>query len=619
METTEGKRIGIGRRIWRGLDATRRVVLNVVFFGLVIALLAALVASGKPKVPKGCALVVKPVGAIVEQVESNALDRARAELVGGSSQQTLLKDLVDALDAAREDTRIKAVVLDLGEMGVAGMTKLEDLGAALKRFRATGKKVIATADSYDQYGYYLAAHADEVWLNPQGLLLIEGFSRFAMFYKDGLDRLGVDWHVFRVGEYKSAVEPYLRNDMSPEAKEANLAYLTDLWGSYLADVAAARKTTPEKVADYVNRFPEHLRSAGGNGAQAAVAAGLVDRVEPRDVLRKRVIELVGEDKDKHTFKQVAYQDYLKALDKDRFGRNAKGDLVAVVVAKGTISDGSRPPGQIGGDSTAALIRQARNDKHVKAIVLRVDSPGGSGFASEVIRRELEVARADGKVVVASMGSVAASGGYWISMASDEVWASPNTITGSIGIFGMFPTFDRPLAKYLGVRVDGVGTTRLAGAMRPDRAMDPAVGEAIQALIDKGYRDFLEVVSKGRKMTPEAVDKVARGRVWSGQDALGLGLVDKLGSLDDAIKAAAARAKLGDKYQVRYIEKEMTWKEKLMRSFVTRAAAAGGEEVRSSHAAAPYLAVARMVARQESELALLAAESPVLAYAFVPCE
>lgn len=619
MEANERTRIGVGRRIWRVLDATRRGVLNAVFFGSLVAVLVLVVSGGKPKVPDGCALVVRPVGAIVEQVEGNPLDRVRGEVLGGSAQQTLLKDLVDAIDAARGDERIKAVVLDPGEMGGAGMTKLEDLKAALGRFRATGKKIVATADSYDQYGYYLAAHADEVWLNPQGLLLLEGFSRFGMFYKDGLDRLGVDWHIFRVGEYKSAVEPYLRNDMSPEAKEANLAYLSDLWGNYLADVAAARKTTPEKLTDFIERFPEHLAAAGGNAAKAALAAGLVDRVEPRDVLRARVVELVGEDAKTHTFKQVGYRDYLAARDEDRFGRKAKGDLVAVVVARGTIADGSRPPGQIGGDSTAALIRQARNDKNVKAIVLRVDSPGGSGFASEVIRRELEVARADGKVVVASMGSVAASGGYWISMAADEVWASPNTITGSIGIFGMFPTFDRTLSRFLGVRVDGVGTTRMAGALRSDRALDPEVGKAIQTLVDDGYRQFLEVVARGRKMTPEAVDKVARGRVWSGQDALGLGLVDKLGSLDDAIKAAAARARLGDRYTVRFIEKEMTWKERLARSLITRVAAAAGEQVRTSQAAAPYLAAARLVARQEAELELLAARSPVLAYAFVPAE
>lgn len=619
MESQGAPKAGIVRRIWRGFDATRRFVLNIVFFALLVALVVALGSGGKPKVPKECALVIKPVGNIVEQIEGNALDRLQGELMGGGTEQTLLKDLVDAIDAARDDKRIKAIYLDLNSMGTTGMTKLEDLGAALSRFRAVGKKVIATADNYDQYGYYVAAHADEVWLNPMGMVLIEGFSRFARFYKDGLDRFGIDYHIFRVGEYKSAVEPYLRNDMSPEAKEANLAYLNDLWGGYLTDVAAARKTSPEKITDYIESFPAHLKAAGGDGAQMALALGLVDKVEPRDVLRKRFIELVGELKGKHTFNQVEYKNYLKALDKDRFGLKAKGDLVAVVVAKGGISDGTRPPGQIGGDSTAALIRKARNDKNVKAIVLRVDSPGGSGFASEVIRRELEVARADGKVVVTSMGSVAASGGYWISMASDEVWASANTVTGSIGIFGMFPTIQKPLAKYLGVRVDGVGTTSLAGAVRVDREMDPLVGEVIQAMIDEGYRDFLEIVSKGRGMTPDAVDKVARGRVWSGKRALELGLVDKLGSLDDAIKAAAERAKLGDAYKVRFIEKELTWKEKMVRSLMTSATASAGEELRSSRAAAPYLAVARMVDRQEAELALLAESQQLLAYAFVPVE
>jgi len=619
MEGHRTHRVGLGRRIWRGVDATRRAVLNLLFLAVVMGAVALAASGGKPKVPKRCALVIAPRGMIVEQLAGNAVDRLRGELLGMPAGETLLKDLVDAMDAASKDSRIQAVVLELSGLESAGFTKLEDLKKALGRLRAAGKPVIATADGYNQYGYYLAAHADEVWLNPMGMVLLEGFSRYARFYRDGLDRLGVEWHVFRVGEYKSAVEPFLRSDMSPEAKEANLAYLSDLWGSYRRDVAGARKLTPEQLQDLIDRYPEHLAAAGGDGAQLALAAGLVDRVEPRDALRQRLIELVGEDAKKHTFNQIAMADYLKAVGGDRFGRKAKGDLVAVVVAKGVISDGSRPPGQIGGDSTAALIRQARYDKAVKAIVLRVDSPGGSGFASEVIRRELEVARADGKVVVASMGSVAASGGYWISMGADEVWASPNTITGSIGIFAMFPTVEKPLAKYLGVHVDGVGTTRLAGALRLDRALDPAVAQAVQTMIDEGYRDFLSVVSAGRKMTPEAVDRIGRGRVWSGARAAELGLVDHLGSLDDAIQAAAARAGLGEKYAVRYIEKELTFKEKLLRGLVTRAAAGLATEVTSSSTAAPYLTLARMAAREEVELAALAAQHGVLAYALVPRE
>ncbi len=619
MEDERSQRVGIGRRIWRGIDGTRRILLNLLFLAVVVAAVAVASSGGKPKVPQTCALVIAPQGVIVEQLAGNALDRLRGEMLGTQTAETLLKDMVDAMAAARDDERVKAVVLDLSGLASAGFTKLEDLKEALGRLRAAGKPVIATADMYNQYGYYLAAHAGEVWLNPMGMVLLEGFSRYARFYRDGLDRLGVEWHVFRVGEYKSAVEPYLRSDMSPEAKEANLAYLNDLWASYLRDVAAARNTSPEKLQDHIDRYPEHLDAAGGDGAQAALAAGLVDRIEPRDALRKRIIELAGEDAKRHTFNQIAMGDYLKAVGKDRFGHKAKGDLVAVVVAKGGISDGSRPPGQIGGDSTAALIRQARHNKAVKAIVLRVDSPGGSGFASEVIRRELEVARADGKVVVASMGSVAASGGYWISMGADEVWASPNTITGSIGIFGMFPTVEKPLSKYLGVHVDGVGTTRLAGTLRADRALDPGVARAIQAMINEGYRDFLGVVAAGRKMSPEAVDRIGRGRVWSGARAFEMGLVDHLGTLDDAIKAAASRAGVGEKFAVRFIEKELTFKEKLVRGLLSRAGAVVGSEVATSSAAAPYLTLARLIARDDAELAALAAQHGVLAYAVVPGE
>lgn len=619
MEESHSQRVGLGRRIWRGIDTTRRVVINLVFLAVAVGAVALLGSGGRAKVPASCALVIAPKGTIVEQLEGNPLDRLSREVMGAPAAETLLKDLVDAMAQARDDRRIKVVVLDLSGLASAGFTKLEDLKEALGKLRAAGKPVLATADMYNQYSYYLAAHADEVWLNPMGMVLLEGFSRYARFYRDGLDRLGVEWHVFRVGEYKSAVEPYLRSDMSPAAKEANLAYLNDLWGSYRRDVAAARNITPEKLQDLIDRYPEHLAAAGGDGAQVALAAGLVDRVAPRDELRRRIIELAGEDAKRHTFNQIAMRDYLKAVGKDRFGQKAKGDLIAVVVAKGAISDGTRPPGQIGGDSTAALIRQARHTKGVKAIVLRVDSPGGSGFASEVIRRELEVARADGTVVVASMGSVAASGGYWISMGADEVWASPNTITGSIGIFAMFPTIEKPLAKYLGVHVDGVGTTRLAGALRPDRGLDPAVAQAIQTMINDGYGDFLNVVAAARKMTPEAVDRVGRGRVWSGQRAFELGLVDHLGSLDDAIKAAASRAGLGEKYAVRFIESERSWKEKLLLGGLARVAALIGGEVATSRTAAPLLALARTVAVGDAELAALAAQHGILAYAHVPHE
>jgi len=553
----------------RGLDQSRRAFVNVLFLALVVALLAAAFAGG-PKVTKGAALVVAPKGNLVEQVSARSPEEiVRGLAGGGESEETLLRDVLDALAAAKDDERISAVYLNLDEMGGAGMTVLQDAAAALQDFRKSGKKVIAAGDMFDMRRYYLAAHADEVLLNPDGMVIIEGFGRYRTYYRDAIDRLGVTWHVFRVGEYKSAVEPYLRNDMSPEAKEADLEWMGDIWRAYLAAVSSARKTTPEQLAALVEQLPEKLKAAGGDPAKLALDGKLVDRLAARDEVRKRMIEIAGEDGKSKSFRQVSMATYLEALGDDRPSTKGKGDEVAVVVAKGEIVDGKAAPGRVGGDSTAALIRTARQNEKVKAIVLRVDSPGGSAFASEVIRRELELARDAKKPVVVSMGSVAASGGYWISTSSDEIWASPETITGSIGIFGMFPTFEKPLAKYLGMRVDGVGTTPWAG-VRLDRELPPAAGEAIQAMIDRGYEDFLERVGKARKMSREDVDRIARGRVWSGADAKERGLVDKLGGLPEAIASAAAKAKLGKEYRVTYVEKERSLKEKLVAGLTARA-------------------------------------------------
>ena len=567
-------------RALRGLDGLRRLVVNLVFLGLLVGLAVAL-WSARPKVPAGSALVLRPEGTIVEQLSGgDPLQRLAAERagVGSMAKETLLKDLLDAVRLAKDDGRIKAVFLDVDSMAGAGMTKLRDLRAGLADFRKSGKKVIAYSDSYSQGPYYLAAQADEVYLHPQGMVLLEGFGRWRNYYKEGLDRLGVEVHVFRVGEYKSAVEPYLRDDMSPEAREMSLEAYGDLWRDYLGDVAAARKVQPAEVQALIDGMPERLRAAGGDMAKLALRARLVDKLAPRDEVRQRLIALVGAQDDGKTFRQVDWRTYLAARAADRRRGGARGDAVAVVVAKGDILDGQQPSGTIGGDSTSRLIRRAREDKTVKAIVLRVDSPGGSVFASEVIRRECELARGAGKPVVVSMGSVAASGGYWISTASDEIWAQPETITGSIGIFGVFPTVEKPLAKYLGVHADGVGTTRFSDALRPDRALDPGVADVIQQSIDHGYEEFLAHVARARKMTRDQVDRIARGRIWSGEDAKGLGLVDQLGSLDQAVDSAAKRAKLPSGYRVLYVEREKAFRERLAEVLFTgarEAAQAGG--------------------------------------------
>jgi protease-4 len=610
-------------RLLRGIDGLRRFLVNVLFFGLLAGLVVTAL-SGRPKVPDGAALVVKPRGAIVEQLSTgDPVEQlvARSTGVGAMASETLLKDLLDAIRAAKDDERIKAIYLDTDDMAGTGLTKLRDLRQALADFRRSGKKVVAYGDGFMQGPYYLAAQADELYLHPDGMVLLEGLGRWRSFYKEGLDRFGIDVHVFRVGEYKSAAEPFFRNDMSPEAKEMAIDTYGDLWRGYLTDVAAARKIRPEDVTAAIEAMPDRLRAARGDTAKMALEAKLVDRLLPRDEVRKRLIELVGEDEDKKSFRQVGVSTYLQAKGGDRTGATGKGPAVAVVVAKGDILDGDQPPGTIGGDSTARLLRQARESEQVKAVVLRVDSGGGSAFASEIIRRECELVRGAGKPLVVSMGSVAASGGYWIATDADEIWAAPETITGSIGIFGLFPTVDKALAKYLGVHADGVGTTRFTDAIRPDRPLDPAVADFVRQVIDEGYEDFLARVGKARKMTREQVDKIARGRIWSGEDAKGLGLVDHIGGLDQAVESAAKRAKIEKGYRTWYVEKEKTFRERVMAMLATRAveAAAAAGWVREPSPAPSAFAVAdRLRALQKDVERLARWNDPRGVYAHCLC-
>lgn len=551
--------------LWRGLDLFRKVILNIVFFVVLILVLSILFGDSRPVVPHSTALVIEPEGIIVEQLTTGTPGDLPKQIMGMTDKETLLKDMLDAIDAARDDRRVKVLVLALDGLGGAGLTRLQDMKEAVTRFKKSGKKVIASADNYSRDSYYLAALADEVYMHKDGMLILQGYGHFSRFFKEAIDKLEIDMNIFRVGKYKSAVEPFLRTDMSEEAREANSRWLGVLWDYYLKDVAAARGTTAEAINEYMDQFTVRLKELKGDTAQLALKAGLIDHAVTRDQVRNRLIELVGEDRKKHSYRQINHADYLAALDTDRerWGDNVSGDAIGVIVASGSILNGSQPEGAIGGDSTADLIREARKNKKIKAIVLRVDSGGGSAFASEVIRRELELARQEGKPVVSSMGMVAASGGYWITMASDEVWAYPTTISGSIGIFGMFPTYQKPLAKHLGIRVDGVGTNKLAGGLRSDRELNPEFGDAIQQIIEKGYDDFISMVAAARKMSKEKVDEIAQGRVWAGADAYELGLVDKLGGFKDALDSAAKLAKLGDNYKIKYIRKKRSFREELI--------------------------------------------------------
>jgi protease-4 len=545
--------------IGRGLDWVRRflhLILLLLIFGFVIGALRVSI----PKVPSKAALVIAPEGQIVDQLSGDPIQRAVAQARGQGRSETLLWDLTDSIRAAAKDKRIPVLVIDTEYFEGAGQPTLEELARAIREFRATGKKVIAYGTAYEQAQYYLAAQADEVYVDPLGMVLIEGYESYHWFYKDAIDKVGLNVNVFRVGKYKSAVEPYTRTEMSPEAKEETLSYLSALWSSYQSAMTNVRKLKPDAVSSYVGTLADQVAASHGEAAAVALKAGLVTGVKSRLEVEKRVIGIVGADDENGSFKAVSAQEYIRAVHAEKKLKPNGTPRIGVVVAAGEILDGDQPPGTIGGESTARLIREARLDDDVKAVVLRVDSPGGSMLAAEEIHREITALKAAGKPLVVSMGDLAASGGYYIAAPADEIWASPATITGSIGIFAVIPTGDKTLSK-VHINVDGVGTTPLSGQLRLDRPLGEEAKKFLQATIERGYDVFLGRVSSGRRKSREQIDAIAQGRVWAGIDAKRLGLVDQLGSFDDAVKAAAKRAKIKD-YELHFIEPSLSWAQEL---------------------------------------------------------
>jgi protease IV len=555
--------------IFRGLDILRKflhLVLLLVIFGILVGALRTSI----PHVADRSALVIQPRGDIVEQLTGSPVDQALAKAQGNAQAETLLWDLIDAIKAAKKDARISAVVLDLNYMAGGGQPTLAELTAAIKDFRSSGKKVVAYSTAFLQESYYVAAAADEIYVDPLGLVGIDGYERYRTYYKELFDKLGVEMNLFRVGAYKSAAEVYVRTDMSPEDREASLAYLSALWLNYRTAVAEERGLKPEDISAYVENLVPNLTTAKGDAAKVALDAKLVTGIKSSIEVERRLVQLVGADSAKHNLDKVeadesdagesynstSLEDYLRVVQAEKAARGGGKPRIGVIVASGEILDGSQPPGTVGGETTAALIREAREDDDVHAIVLRVDSPGGSVFASEQIYREVRAAQAKGKPVVVSMGDLAASGGYYIAASADEIWAHPSTITGSIGIFGAIPTFQNTLKK-VGVSVDGVGTTNLSGQLRVDRPLGEDAKVLIQTLIEAGYEQFLGHVSEGRKKTRDEVHAIAQGRVWIGTDAKNNGLVDHLGLFDQAVASAAKRADLGDDYEVEMIEPTLT--------------------------------------------------------------
>jgi protease-4 len=543
--------------LWQFLKAVQVFVFGIISLVLVIGLLVGGLGGNDTEVPEGGALVLNPVGGLVEQ--KTAIDPQVLLTSGKVPKQTLVKDILDALALAKDDERIQYLVLDFDNMGSAYISKLQRIAAAIDDFKSSGKKVIATGTQYSQSGLFLAAHADEVLMNPEGAALPEGYGMYRTYYKTLLANYDVSINIFRVGKFKSALEPFFRDDMSDEDKEARMGILNNWWSAYTNDFEMARSlpagSIDQKLADAENE----LEKSGGNFALLALESKFVDRLITDFELRAYLRELTGEDKESGEFRGIGFEDYLAS---EREPEDIDGKKIAVITAVGSIVDGYAEAGSIGSLSLNKLIRKAHKDEDVVAIVLRVDSGGGSKSASEIIRSELESVQASGTPVVASMGSVAGSGGYWISASADEIWASPTTVTGSIGIFGFIPTLEKTLARY-GVYSDGVGTTPVTGGASIERGITPLYAKLIQANIDSGYQQFLETVAKGRDMSVDDVHEIAQGRIWSGDKALEIGLVDNLGDLEQAIESAAKLAGVDD-YSTWYVEAEMTTQQEIMK-------------------------------------------------------
>ena len=558
----------IGRLLagmWEALDLTRRLVLNALFLVLLVALIAALARVSRDPVPDRAVLVLNPTGRLVEQEPrvSPALLLLQQGLDEGTSADTPVRPLVEALDRARLDARIDGMLLDLRRLEPSGFSQLEAVAAALARWRSSGKPVVSWSDQYTPGQYYLAAHAGSIYLHPMGAVELHGFGVYRTYFRAALERLRVEVHTFRVGTYKSALEPFLRDDMSPADRDASLAWLNSRWQAWRTALASQRQLAPEAIDGYIDNWRQHLARTGGDAAQVALDEGLVDGVEPRSDTMDRLPKPSPDSEALPLVTLRTYQNGMARRPRARAEADTATGQVGVIVATGIIMSGRQPSDRIGDESLGQLLQQAADAPAVRAVVLRLDTPGGSALASETLYQAVARLRHGGKPVVASLGSTAASGGYWVAVAADQIWASPTTLTGSIGIFGAFPTLERSLDA-VGIHADGVGTHARAAELDPRLPLAEDTGAALQLRVDWGYREFVARVATGRHLDSAAVEAAAQGRVWTGEQALALGLVDSLGSLDQSIAAAARLAGMTS-WHVHYLAPEVSASEQLWRA------------------------------------------------------
>ncbi|ENM9087389.1 signal peptide peptidase SppA [Salmonella enterica] len=601
---------GFFKWTWRVLNFVREMVLNLFFIFLVLVGVGIWMqignGSNSEQTARG-ALLLDISGVIVDKPSTNhRLGALGRQLFGASSdrlQENSLFDIVNAIRQAKDDRNITGIVLDLKNFTGADQPSMRYIGKALREFRDSGKPVFAVGENYSQGQYYLASFANKVWLSPQGQVDLHGFATNGLYYKTLLDKLKVSTHVFRVGTYKSAVEPFIRDDMSPAAREADSRWIGELWQNYLHTVSANRQISPQQLFPGAQAIIDGLTSVGGDTAKYALDHKLVDALASSADVEKALTKQFGWSKTENNYRAISYYDYSLKTPADT------GGTIAVIFANGAIMDGEETPGNVGGDTTASQIRDARLDPKVKAIVLRVNSPGGSVNASEVIRAELAAARAAGKPVVVSMGGMAASGGYWISTPANYIVASPSTLTGSIGIFGVINTVENSLSS-IGVHSDGVSTSPLAD-ISMTKALSPEVQQMMQLSIEYGYKRFITLVADARKRTPEQIDKIAQGHVWTGEDAKANGLVDSLGDFDDAVAKAAELAKL-KQWHLDYYQDEPTVLDMVMDSMTGSVRAMLPEAIQAM-LPAPLVSAANTVKAEGDKLA--AFNDPQNRYAF----
>lgn len=556
---------------WNALTRIRLALSNILFLVMLALIYFVYFGGGPEPVPEKAALLLNMSGTVVD--ERAAVDPLMAILSEATptDHEVLLRDVVEAIEFAADDPSISALVMELDSLLYVGISKSQEIVPALEKFRATGKPIVAVGDYFTQDQYLLASHADTIIAHPMGGVAVEGYSSYQNYFRETLEKVSVSMHVFRAGDYKSAVEPYTRDDMSPGEKEVTRAWLSDLWQQYTTIVESERELETGALDTYINSYAQRLQEVGGDSATLAQQAGLVDELMSRSQSNEYLAQLVGAANDDGLYEAIVFERYV-ARKRPSVLAQPDGDYVAVVTAAGSILPGEHPPGTIGGDTLARLIRSTAENESVKAIVLRVNSGGGSMFASEVIRQQLLYAKEKEIPLVVSMGAVAASGGYYIAADADEIWATPSTITGSIGVFAAFPTFEKLLAR-AGVSTDGVGTTKLAGSLRVDRPLDQELADALTSNIEFAYDTFLEIVAAGRNMTVEQVDAVAQGIVWSSTAAHEVGLVDELGTLEDAIEAAAQLAELED-YEVKYVSSPLSPRDMLLKQLANRTGSLG---------------------------------------------